>query len=117
MFDEAIEENQRWGVLTGNQPETTVALAQLHAVSGQHEQARKIVERVETDKFMSDNVYRGLALVYAALGENDIAFKWLDKSYERREESLLNLKIDPKADRLRSDPRFIALLKKMGVEK
>jgi hypothetical protein len=57
-----------------------------------------------------------LALVYAALGENDLAFARLEKGYQRREESLLSLKVDPKADRLRSDPRFVALLKKMGVE-
>ena len=72
---------------------------------------------MEKDKLVTDQVYRGLAIVYAALGENDIAFKWLGKSYERHEESLLSLKVDPKADRLRSDPRFIALLKRIGVEK
>jgi len=79
--------------------------------------ARKLIEAMEQGKLMIDQVYRGLAMVYAALGENDNAFKWLEKSYERHEESLLSLKVDPKADRLRSDLRFIALLKKIGVEK
>jgi serine/threonine protein kinase/cytochrome c-type biogenesis protein CcmH/NrfG len=116
-FDEAIAENRNWGTLTGNKVETTVALAQLYAVSGQKEEAKKLVEVVEKDKLMIDQVYRGLALVYAALGENDIAFKWLEKSYQSHEESLLSLKVDPKADRLRSDLRFIALLKQIGVEK
>jgi serine/threonine-protein kinase len=117
LFDDAIAENRYWGALTGNQIETTVALAQLYAVSRQREDAKKLVEVVEQDKLMIDQVYRGLALVYAALGENDSAFKWLEESYQRREESLLNLKVDPKADRLRSDPRFIALLRQIGVEK
>ncbi|MCM3902251.1 MAG: protein kinase [Pyrinomonadaceae bacterium] len=116
LFDEAIAENRNWGTLTGNKVETTIALAQLYGVSGQIEDAKRIVEVVEKDKLMIDQLYRGLALVYAALGENDIAFKWLEESYQRREESLLSLKVDPKADRLRSDPRFIALLKKIGVE-
>jgi serine/threonine protein kinase/Tfp pilus assembly protein PilF len=116
LLDEAIAENRNWGTLTGNKVETTVSLAQLYAVSGQREDAKKLVEVVEKDKLMIDQVYRGLGLVYAALGENDIAFKWLEKSYQRREESLLSLKVDPKADRLRSDPRLIALLKKIGVE-
>ena len=117
LFDEAIAENRNWGTLTGNKVETTVALAQLYAVSGPREDAKKLIEVVEKDKLVTDQVYRGLAMVYAALGENDIAFKWLGTSYERHEESLLSLKVDPKADRLRSDPRFIALLKRIGVEK
>jgi serine/threonine protein kinase/Tfp pilus assembly protein PilF len=116
LFDEAIAENRNWGALTGNKVETNVALAQLYAVSGQREDARKLVEIVEKDKLMIEQVHRGLALVYAALGDNDIAFKWLGKSYERREESLLSLKVDPKVDRLRSDRRFIALLRQIGVE-
>jgi serine/threonine-protein kinase len=117
MYDEAIVENQTWGALTGNKVETTVALAQLYAVSGRREEARKLIEVVEQDKILVDQVYRGLALVYAAFGENDAAFACLEKSYERHEEALLSMKVDPKVDPLRSDPRFLALLKKIGIEK
>jgi len=117
MLDEANLENRNWGTLTGNKVDTMLAQAQLYAVSGQIGDAKKLVEAVEKDKLVVEQHYRGLALVHAALGENDMAFKWLEKSYERREESLLSLKVDPKVDRLRSDPRFIALLKKIGVEK
>jgi adenylate cyclase len=45
-----------------------------------------------------------------------MAFKWLEKSFEKHEESLCSLKIDPKMDSLRSDPRFNLLLKKIGFE-
>jgi TolB-like protein/lipopolysaccharide biosynthesis regulator YciM len=116
VFDEAIVENQKWGALTGNKVETTVALAQLNAVSGQVEEAKKLIEVVEQDKLVVEQAYRGLALVHAAIGENDMAFEWLEKSYERREESILSLKVDPKVDALRKDPRFIALLRKIGIE-
>ena len=64
-----------------------------------------------------DQAYRGLALVHGVLGENDAAFESLEKGYQRREESLLSLKVDPKMDPLRSDPRFSALLRRIGVEK
>lgn len=116
MFNEARAEHERWAALTKNHLETKVALAQLLAVSGNHDEARRIVEEVEAEKIQTDNVNRGLALVYAALGENDNAFHWLGKSHERREESLLNLNVDPKVDRLRADPRFAAMLKKIGIE-
>jgi len=116
MFDDAIAENQKWGSITGNKIETTLALAQIHAVAEQVEAARKLVEVVGRDPLVIDQAYRGLALVHAALGENDFAFECLEKGYERREESVLSLKVDPKVDPLRSDPRFTALLKRIGVE-
>ena len=116
-FDEAIVENEKWGALTRNKVETTVALAQLYAVSGQTEEAKKLLDVVEQDQLVIDQAYRGLALIYAALGENDSAFKCLEQSYERHEEAILSLKVDPKVDPLRSDPRFVALLKKIGIEK
>ena len=116
LFDEAIAANQNWGELTGNKVETSLALAQIYAISGQLEDARTLVDVVKKDSNLIDQAYRGLALVYAALGENDTAFEWLEKGYQRREESLLSIKVDPKVDRLRSDPRFIALLRKLGVE-
>jgi TolB-like protein/lipoprotein NlpI len=116
-FDEAIAENQKWGKLTRNKVETAITLAQLYAVSGQIEEAKRLIDDVERNKLMTEQIHRGLALVYAALGEIDIAFKYLEESYERHEESILSLKVDPKMDPLRSDPRFMALLKKIGVEK
>ncbi len=117
MFDKAIAANQSWGKLTGNQIETELALAYLHAVSGNRDEARQIVDAIEQEKAKFANYYRGLALVYAALGDDDMTFKLLEKSYKMREESLLNLKVDPKLERLHPDSRFIALLRKIGVEK
>ncbi len=117
MFDEAIAHNERWGTITTNRRETMISLAQLYAMSGRVDDARNIISTFEADNVLSDNICRGLALVHAALGEIDAAFQWLESSYERREEALLSIKVDPKVDGLRSDPRFIVLLKKIGVEK
>ncbi|MFN2440027.1 MAG: adenylate/guanylate cyclase domain-containing protein, partial [Chitinophagaceae bacterium] len=117
MFDKAIAENQRWGELTGNKIKTDVALAEIYAAANRKQDAEKIIAEVEAEKHLSGNDYRGMALVYAALGENDLAFEWLEKSYEKHEESLCSLKIDPKMNPLRSDPRFNTLLKKIGLEK
>jgi TolB-like protein/tetratricopeptide (TPR) repeat protein len=117
MFDEAIAENKRWGELTGNKAKTDVALAHIYAAAGRKEDAVEIIEHTAIEKALSGNDYRGVALVYAALGENDKAFEWLDKSYERHEESLCSLKIDPKSDPLRSDSRFNKMLKKINLDK
>jgi TolB-like protein len=114
MFNKAIAENQRWGELIGNKVKTDVALIQIYAAAGLKEEARKLIKQIEIGK-LGGNDYRGMATVYAALGESDVAFDWLEKSYERREESLCALKVDHKMDSLRSDPRFNEMLKKIGL--
>jgi len=116
MFDEAIVENEKWGSLTSNKLEIAVSLAQLYAVSGKAEEAKSLIESVQREKLLTDQIYRGLALVYAGLGETELAFEYLEESYARHEEAILTLKVDPKVDPLRSDPRFTALLKKIGIE-
>ena len=54
-----------------------------------------------------------IALVYHGLGENDKALTWLKKGYEIRDPKMAFLKVEPKWNDLRSDPRFEELMKKM----
>ena len=56
------------------------------------------------------------ALIFMGLGNNDKAFTYIDKAFIDREPFLCYLKTIPVVDSLRSDPRFIELLKKMGLE-
>ena len=56
-----------------------------------------------------------IALIYAGLGEKDQAFAWLDKGYEERAFQLQWLKIEPRWDSLRSDPRFQDLMRRIGL--
>ena len=55
------------------------------------------------------------AVVYTGLGQKDLAFEWLDKAYEERFNRLAYLKREPVWDRLRSDSRFDALLRRIGL--
>ena len=117
LFDEAVEANRRWGEEEGNEVEATVALAQIYAAAGRRNEAIAEMSRVSPEKLSTGNILRGIALVYAALGENDLAFTSLEKSYESRAESMCTLKVDPKLDSLRPDPRFASLLRRVGLEK
>ena len=114
MFDLAISENEAWGRLTGNHFKTKIALAQIFAVAGRKEDARKIVDSLDQAEIDDGSDYRALALVYGALGMNDMAFNLFEESYNRHEHSLCSLKIDPKIDCLRTDPRFKAFFKKIN---
>jgi hypothetical protein len=49
------------------------------------------------------------------LGEADKAFYWLDKACTEREASVLFISVYPAWDALRPDPRFVALLRRIGV--
>ncbi len=53
---------------------------------------------------------------YAALGEHDRAFACLDEALEARSAGLVYLHLDPGYEPLRSDPRFAALVEKLGLK-
>ena len=56
-----------------------------------------------------------IAQVYAWRGDKGKAFEWLDRAYTQDDWGLLQLKIDPLLAKVRDDPRYAALLKKMGL--
>lgn len=112
--DKAIAENQIWGTMTGNVIKTDIALAHLYAASGRTLESKSIAERIEPHQ-LGSNDFRGMALVSAALGDHAQALDWLEKSFERHEESLCSLNIDPKFDALHQEIRFKKLVKKLGL--
>ena len=57
-----------------------------------------------------------LADAYARVGDKDKAFEWLEKAYREREgQNIALLKYDPTYKNLRGDPRFISLVKRLGL--
>ena len=57
----------------------------------------------------------GVAIAFAAAGERDLAFQWLDKAFVTRTPQLLHIVADPSFDDIRTDPRYKALLRRIGV--
>jgi hypothetical protein len=55
-----------------------------------------------------------IALIYVGLGDEDQAFAWLAKAYAERSVWMPWLKVDPEFDDLRSDPRFVSLMQRIG---
>lgn len=53
-------------------------------------------------------------MIYAWRGEKDRAFEWLDRAYEQHDSGMPRLRYDKTLAPLRDDPRFAALVKKMG---
>ena len=102
------------GVAVGSGlPFPIAALAAVYARSGNREQARKTLEQL--DHFQTYVAPCYPALVYLALGDNNTALDLLEKAYQERSGCIVPLKVFPDWDPLRSDPRFIDLLKKVGL--
>ncbi len=60
------------------------------------------------------DAYR-IAQCFAQLGERDLAFHYLDRSYQLHQSDLLTMNADPELDSLRSDPRFLSLRRRVGL--
>jgi hypothetical protein len=56
-----------------------------------------------------------IALVYNALGRRDEALRALNQACEERDVRLSLLKVEPRWDSCRADPRFLAILKRIGL--
>ena len=56
-----------------------------------------------------------VALIYTALDERELAFEALEKAYDDRADYLAYLKVDPRFDSIRTDPRFASLQQRLGL--
>ena len=93
-----------------------VVRAHVLAASGDGAAARRTLSDAE-GRFAVEPVPRGyLAAAHLALGDTDRAIGWLAKAVEERDQSINAMKTNPLWDAIRSDPRFVALLKRMNLE-
>ncbi len=87
-------------------------IAFAYAVAGQKTEALKIAKEISRPQ---GGTSYNIACIYAALGENDRAFEYLESAFFARSPEIVMLKVDPCLDNLRSDPRFQDLLARIGL--
>lgn len=88
-----------------------IALARL----GRTGEARAVLDSLAATARQTYVPPSHFAMIEAALGDRDKAFEFLDKALAIRDARLVLLKVDPKWDALRSDPRFQAALHRMNL--
>jgi tetratricopeptide (TPR) repeat protein len=83
--------------------------AYVQALSGDRAAAEQSLREIDASEGYVPPYY--LALVYTALGQNDRAVRELQRAVREQDATVVNLKIDPRFDRIRSTPGFQALLR------
>jgi len=90
-------------------------LGHAYARNGNRDEALNILARLQSlSKTRYVSPY-ATALVYIGLADTEKAFEWLQKAVTERSPTLTTLKIDPVFDDLRADPRFVSLLRQIGL--
>jgi serine/threonine protein kinase/Tfp pilus assembly protein PilF len=112
MYDKAVEELEQ-GLKFEGRPQEAVAIEQSYKLEGYKGMLRKRIEIGRNDS-PEDYEPSVVAESYLRLGDKDQAFVWLNKAYEARSE-ILFVKVDPRLDAIRSDPRYADLLRRMGL--
>jgi hypothetical protein len=102
--------------ISGGNTETIASLGHAYAVSGQQGAAREVLAGLERQSLQSYVPAFNLALVYAGLGEEDRALEALERGYEERDVHMMFLKVDPRWDDFRADPRFVEVMRRMRLE-
>ena len=109
---EAVQELEASAALTDH-PVLLAWLAHARAITGRTYEAEAIVTRM-----LQQAGYRqhyALAVAYIGLGRIDEAFEALDVACLDRDPLLSHIAVEPRFDHLRGDPRFVALLTRMGL--
>ena len=78
--------------------------------------AQKKIEKLNEKTGRGDYVSAiEYVMAYTRLGEKEPAFAWLTKAVEERNRFALEIKVDPRFDSLRSDPRFADIVRRVGL--
>jgi TolB-like protein/Tfp pilus assembly protein PilF len=113
LYDEAFGEYQKASELIKGAEIAEVSvkalIARAYALCGKQSDAVTLLQEI------TDASPYAIAGVYAALGDHDSAFDWLDKAYVQHDIQLVSLKTDPSLDSLREDQRFQHLVKQVGL--
>jgi TolB-like protein/thioredoxin-like negative regulator of GroEL len=116
-YKEAIEKYQQVVEKSGNNPAVRAnmraSMARLYARWDNRTEAVKLLDEASGRSDVSPYL---IAEIHAALGDRQHALEWLDKAYQAHDVSLLGIKTDQTFEGLHQEPRFVELLRRVGLE-
>jgi len=114
-YEDAIAAFQKRAALSGSNSEDLAHLGHAYAIAGKRAEAQKVLTQLTALAATRYVSAYDIAEIYVGLGEKERAFEWLDKAVEERPRFLVDLRVEPRLDPLRSDPRFAVLLRRTGL--
>ena len=114
-YEEGIEENEKKELLFGSSAEDVATRATMFRQALKKGGEKGMWQKELELKKPWDESPAIIASLYALTGDKDRAFEWLDKAYAERDMGIIGLKVDPAFKNLHGDPRFAALLRRMGL--
>ena len=114
-YPEAIAEFTKARDFSRGNSQTISMIGYVSALAGDTAKARAILGELKSRSAHEYVPRYNIAVVHLALVEQDEVFAWLEKAYEEHDVLMSFLKIDPKWDSVRSDPRFVAILERVGL--
>ena len=114
-FQPAIEELKVESAQLGRRPDQAAARERAYKKAGAEGYWRECLIQRGGGPNLGPGSDLDTAAIYARLGEKDEVFYLLNQAYEQRNMWLMNLKVDPRFDGLRSDPRYVGLLQRIGL--
>ncbi len=116
QFDEARAEYEQGRQLSGGVAGPSFGLAHLEAAAGNEREARRILAELTEARSTRVISAWGIGAVHASLGDVDEAFRWLDIAVAERASGLILLRVHPRLDPIRADPRYRPLVRRVGLE-
>ncbi len=113
-MDGALASFQKAAELTERGTNVLASMGRAYGASGKPDEARKILQELAARAKQRYVPSYQIALVHAGLGDKDKAFEYLEKAFEERSTLLTYLKMDPRFDSLRGDPRYQAMLRRLN---
>lgn len=110
-FDQALTEFLSWLSRDPN-----IDALRRAATSGIDSYRRQRIELLSRQTPLDGRVSFRIAMLHAQLGEKDEAFAWLQQAYEKHSPGMIYLRVEPRFDPLRSDPRFQEWLRRMKLD-
>lgn len=116
MYEEAVEAARLARKLAPSQTASIAFESFALARMGKRNEARSALDeltRLSRERFVPPFHF---AVAYNGLGETEEALNWLERGFEQRDPKMTFLKIDSKLNNLRSEPRFIDLMRRMDLQ-